>query len=165
MTQKVLVVNSELCVGCRVCELACSARHEHSFHPAKSRIHVIRWDGMGVDVPRVCLQCDKPPCMKVCPVEAFRRDEKTGAVLINYDVCIGCRLCVNECPFSGISVDQDRGMMIKCDLCGGDPQCVKYCPTKALQFVKADQVAWLKRRVGAEKIAKLTKQVVIMEGG
>ncbi len=163
--QKVLFVNSEQCVGCRVCELACSAHHERSFNPAKSRIHIVNWNGKGLDVPMVCQQCIKPPCLEACPVEAFYRDKKTGAVLINDDVCIGCRLCIDKCPFGGISIDPDKERMIKCDLCGGDPQCVKHCPTNALQYVRPDQMIILKKRKGAEKMANLLEHLIIMERG
>jgi len=161
---KVLFVNSEQCVGCRVCELACSARHERSFNPAKSRIHIVKWDGKGLDVPTVCQQCIKPPCVKACPVEAFYRDEKTGAVLVNDDVCIGCRLCIDKCPFGGIFIDPDKERMVKCDLCGGDPQCVKYCPTGALQYVEAGRMVMVKKRKGAEKMANLLEPLIMGSG-
>jgi Fe-S-cluster-containing dehydrogenase component len=103
--------------------------------------------------------------VKACPVEAFHRDEKTGAVLIDDDVCIGCRLCIDECPFGGISIDPDKERVIKCDLCGGDPQCVKYCPTSALQYVRADRMIALKKRKGAERMANLLEQVIILGRG
>ena len=162
---KFLFVSSEQCVGCRVCELACSAHHERSFNPAKSRIHVVESGEKGLEVPMVCRQCIKPPCVKACPVEAFYRDEETGAVLINDEVCIGCRQCVDKCPFGGIAVDLNKERMVKCDLCGGDPQCVKYCPTEALQYVKTDRMVMLRRRKGAEKMADLLEQLIITEEG
>jgi len=161
---KVLSVSSEQCVGCRVCELACSARHEQSFNPAKSRIHIVKWDGKGLDIPTVCQQCIKPPCVKACPVEAFYRDEKTGAVLINDDICIGCRLCIDKCPFGAIFIDPDKERMVKCDLCGGNPRCVKYCPTGALQYVGADRMVMVKKRKGAEKMANLLEPVIMGSG-
>lgn len=164
MTQKILLIDPEQCTGCRICELACSAYHERLFNPAKSRVHIIKWDEMALDIPMVCQQCAKPVCADVCPIGAYYRDEKTGAVMINYDTCIGCRMCVYACPFGGTSIDPDGRRVVKCDLCGGNPQCVKYCPTKALQYVNADRVAFLKKRIGAEKIARLMEQIIIPGG-
>jgi Fe-S-cluster-containing hydrogenase component 2 len=103
--------------------------------------------------------------VEACPVEALYRDEKTRAILINDDICVGCRLCIDKCPFGGISIDPDEERMIKCDLCGGDPQCAKYCPTEALKYVRADRMIMFKRRKGAEKMANLLEQVVITERG
>lgn len=164
MAQKILLIDPEQCTGCRICELACSAHHDRVFSPARSRVHIIKWDEMGLDIPMVCQQCDKPVCADVCPIGACYRDEKTGAVMINYDICIGCRMCVYACPFGGTSIDPDKRRIVKCDLCAGDPQCAKYCPTKALQYVKADRVALLKKRIGAEKIAKLMEQIIVVGG-
>jgi molybdopterin-containing oxidoreductase family iron-sulfur binding subunit len=49
-------------------------------------------------VPRLCMHCEHPPCVKVCPVEAtYKNDE--GVVLVDYDRCIGCRLCATGCPY------------------------------------------------------------------
>ena len=49
-------------------------------------------------IPRPCMHCEHPPCVKVCPVGAtFKNSE--GVVLVDYDVCIGCRLCAAGCPY------------------------------------------------------------------
>ena len=48
---------------------------------------------------------------------------------------------------------------MKCDLCGGDPQCVKYCEFGALEFVDADEVAYIKRKTGADKLAEALKRI------
>jgi Fe-S-cluster-containing hydrogenase component 2 len=56
-------------------------------------------------------------------------DGRTGAVVINDDVCTGCLDCVDACPFDAIPVGPNNEVL-KCDLCGGDPLCVKYCPER-----------------------------------
>ena len=66
---KVLFIDFEKCTGCRTCEVACSLRNEGICNPVLSRISVIKWEDMGVDVPMVCQQCENPPCRAVCPVE------------------------------------------------------------------------------------------------
>ena len=97
----------------------------------------------------MCLQCDNPSCMKVCPVRAITRDEN-NAVVINYNKCIGCKMCSNACPLGNISYHPMVGRVFKCDLCGGDPKCVKYCPGHALEFVDTDAIHDKRAAVSAQ---------------
>jgi len=80
------------------------------------------------------MQCDEACCLKVCPVGAITRDDK-GAVIMNRDKCIVCKMCVSACPLGNISYSPAAGRVFKCDLCGGDPKCVKSCTSGAIQFV------------------------------
>ncbi len=112
---------------------------------SKARLHIARHEGhaiTGIDEEDdlifqalTCQQCDKPYCMYVCPTGAINRNNETGALTINYDRCIGCRMCMAGCPFGAMRYDPDRRQVFKCELCEGDPQCVKFCPTDALQFL------------------------------
>ena len=90
---------------------------------------------------------------------ALKRDEKTGALLINYDLCVGCKLCVMFCPLGGIVIDKNR-KILKCDLCSGDPICVKFCIPEALQFIDANAINLIKRRLAAEKFSDLMKKLL-----
>ena len=153
MVEKILVVDPEKCTGCRICELACSFAKNREFNPAVSRIKVLKVEAEGIACPIVCAHCEQPPCKVVCPVEAIVRDEKTSAILIREDVCIGCRACLIVCPYGAISMDSRKAMMVKCDLCQGDPRCVKLCPTEAIQYVKAEIADMPKKRAMMEKIA------------
>lgn len=157
---KILVVDPEKCTGCRLCELVCSAFHEKTFSPIKSRIHVIKWDEKAIDVPMVCQHCSKPVCVEICPTNALYKDAKSEIVVVDETRCIGCKVCVLSCPFGAISWDIERGKILKCDLCDGDPQCVKICKFDALKYVKADKVTLLRKREGAKKLSELVSLIV-----
>jgi carbon-monoxide dehydrogenase iron sulfur subunit len=132
---KVICIDQEKCTGCRVCEMACSIKHAGVVNPLRSRIKVDKSEWEGIYVPVACQQCESPVCLSVCPVNAISRDTNLNCIVIDYNRCIGCRMCVNACPFGGMSTDPITEKIIKCDLCGGDPQCVRFCETKAVQYV------------------------------
>ena len=157
--QKILFVDQEKCTGCQLCEIACSLHHEKVSNPSLSRIHIVKWESSGLYVPMVCQQCETPICESVCPMRAVKRDEKTGAVLIDSDLCVGCKLCVMFCPLGGVGIGKKR-KILKCDLCGGEPRCVNYCIPGALQFIDANAINLRKRRVAAEKFSELMKKML-----
>lgn len=136
---KQLVIKPEKCIGCRTCELACSFGHFGEFNPKLANVKVFEYEKAAVAIPVMCPQCEDPACEKVCPVTAIKRDEN-GALVINYDKCIGCKMCQSACPLGNISFHPMVKKVFKCDLCGGDPKCVKYCPGHALSFVDTDDV-------------------------
>lgn len=158
--QKILFVNPEKCSGCRTCESVCSLYHEKVCNPARARINIVKWETAGIYVPMVCQQCETPVCEVVCPMHAIERDEKTGAMLIDYDLCVGCKLCVMFCPFGGISLDAKTRRVVKCDLCGGEPLCVKFCEPEALQYLDATAINLRKRMAAAEKFSDLMKKML-----
>ncbi len=146
---------SENCTGCRACELACSFHCEGLFSPSKSRIRVVRIDEEGIDVPVGCEHCDSAVCMLVCPVKAITEDSSTGAVILNPDVCIGCKQCLAVCPFGAIHYNEEKRQFYKCDLCAGEPECVKWCETGAITYLSdLDDVLRVKRTNRAEKSAR-----------
>ena len=133
---KTFIINPDKCTGCRDCEMVCSLVHEKTLNPSRSRIVVIRDPFNGIELPMVCMQCQDPVCVAVCPVNAIYEDEN-GAKIIDYNKCMGCRMCVISCPLGGALIDPVSGKTIKCDLCNGDPVCVKFCSTKAIEWVDA----------------------------
>jgi Fe-S-cluster-containing hydrogenase component 2 len=156
---KTLIFNTELCTGCRACELACSFHCEGVFAPSKSRIRIVKMDEEGIDVPTGCEQCEDAVCMAVCPVKALKRDEKTGAVLLDGDVCIGCKECLVVCPFGAIHFDPDKRIFYKCDLCNGDPECVKWCFTGGIEYAEdTEKYVQSKRRKQAGKTLEVKVQ-------
>ena len=138
--RKVLAINSSLCVGCRMCEMACSLHKSgDTFSPNIARIRPIRDEEGRKDYPVVCRHCKTPPCLKACPVKAEEKpivkDAETGIVwLFSNKGCIGCYECVKACPFGAIYIDTEDGTVLKCDLCEGDPECVRWCPNGAITY-------------------------------
>jgi len=90
-------------------------------------------------VPKLCNQCEKPPCVQVCPVAATYQTED-GIVLVNRDKCIGCRYCIQACPYGARYLDPDEHVADKCTWCyhrisrGLPPACVVVCPVGARKF-------------------------------
>ncbi len=120
-----MVIDSGACIGCRRCLHSCRLENNVPDEPSNqqwidlfemensrpvSEIHGIPPEGSSVDYtdsPREghwylsfnCFHCDNPPCTKVCPTGATYKDED-GLVLVNYDLCIGCRYCMAACPYN-----------------------------------------------------------------
>jgi carbon-monoxide dehydrogenase iron sulfur subunit len=159
---KALYIDYQKCTGCRLCELVCAVKHDGFSNPTRSRIRVIKWEAEGLYVPMTCQQCEDAPCMNVCPVKAISRDEDLGLVMIDYDVCIGCRSCVVVCPFGAMSFNVIDRKVFKCDLCDGDPQCVRFCEEKAVDFVDVDEVSILKKREAAQRQSAAQKEAAVL---
>ena len=147
----------KLCASCKYCEIACAQFHEGDANPVTHRNrHVTRpiLEFMGVSAlsanapgyPQAlvpvsfaslsdndfCRQCQSPECMDACPENAIYIDEKTGARVVDTNMCTGAGDCVDACQFNMIKINPGTGLAFKCDLCGGDPQCAKWCPTGAI---------------------------------
>ena len=152
--EKLLFVEYEKCAGCRTCEIACATLHEKVANPSLARIHVVKWEADGVDVPVVCQQCDRPSCQAVCPTGATYRDEATGAISVDQKRCIGCRMCVLACPFGATTFDFRARRILKCTLCDGDPACAKFCTTGALQYVPATRAMLTRKRRAGRRLAE-----------
>lgn len=155
---KVLNIDYQKCTGCRTCEMVCSAKHDGVLNPMRSRIKVMKWEAEGLYVPMSCQQCQDAPCMNVCPVKAISRDEDLARVMIDYDVCIGCRSCVAVCPFGAMSFNTIDKQVFKCDLCDGDPQCARFCDVNAIEYIDADEVSIDKKRLAAERFSLAGKE-------
>ena len=142
---KTLIVDTDKCTGCRLCEQVCSAKHEGVSNPARSRIKVVKWEEEGLYIPMVCQQCEDAPCMIICPVKAIYRDETLNRVMVNQEKCIGCRICEQYCTFTHFQVvnptkskiriyrDPDKQMdfALYCHQCDDAP-CVNACEFDAL---------------------------------
>jgi Fe-S-cluster-containing hydrogenase component 2 len=135
--------------------MVCSVEHAGVNSPGRSRIHVIKWPMAGFELPMLCQQCEDAPCIAVCPKNALTRDSSLGRVVLDYDLCIGCKMCVIACPFGGMGIDTVARQVIKCDLCDGDPICVRFCDPGALQFVPASSVNLVKKRDAGLKLSEV----------
>ena len=138
------IFDRDLCTGCSACALACTMENDlepgstwrsvETFndrrHPAAPLFHI----------SLACNHCADAACMRACPALAIARDPVTGAVLIDADLCVGCRYCGWACPFDAPRFNAVDGLMEKCTFCaprlreGGEPACVISCPTGALRF-------------------------------
>ena len=104
----VMVIDLRKCIGCHACTIACIV--ENKLPPGVVyRPVMIEELGSYPNVsmrflPRPCMQCDQPPCVPVCPVNATYKDEN-GVVVIDYDQCIGCRYCITACPYGARTFD------------------------------------------------------------
>ena len=160
---KVLKIDYQKCTGCRLCELICAVVHDGISNPARSRIKVMKWESEGLYIPMSCQQCEDAPCMIACPVKAISRDEALDRVMVDYDICIGCRTCVSVCPFGAMNFNVIDKKVIKCDLCDGDPQCVRFCDMKAIEYVEADRVSISRKRDAAERLSAAQKESAALQ--
>jgi Fe-S-cluster-containing dehydrogenase component len=132
-------------MGCHACEVACKQEHGLGVGPRLVRVIEEAPDYY----PVYCHHCADAPCKKACPTEAIARNEQ-GIVLIDAALCIGCRECLEACPFGAMQFDDDRECAVKCDLCverlaaGGTPACGAVCPTACITWgsskVQADRL-------------------------
>lgn len=137
-------VDAEKCNGCRICELICAFGNYEEFNPKRSRVKVVKMERIFLDVPVVCRQCLKPPCVRDCPEDALSKDQE-GIIRLSEEPCSGCGLCVDACPFGAITLDPLTGMPLVCNMCNGSPLCVKWCPTGALENSTQDITSQRKR--------------------
>jgi len=126
------------CTGCRRCEIACSLYHEKKIWPEASRIRIFMLVP-GLEVPHLCTQCHDYPCVEACPTEpkALSVNQKTGAVMVDRDLCISCGKCIRACPGHVPFLHPGDNKATICDLCGGDPQCVKVCQEAGYDCLRA----------------------------
>ncbi|MCK5447932.1 MAG: 4Fe-4S dicluster domain-containing protein [Gemmatimonadota bacterium] len=164
-------VDAGKCIGCGRCVQACKTENDvplepHYFNTWVER-YIIQTDGeVVVDspnggmegfspalsegeiqrtffVPKLCNHCENPPCVQVCPVGATFTTED-GAVLIDDEYCIGCRYCIQACPYGARWFHPEKHVAAKCMFCyhrlvkGLVPACVEVCPTGARVFGELD---------------------------
>jgi len=139
-----MLIDTTKCVGCYACRVACQM--QNSLHVTDSFIHYDEVEKgtfpnvRNEHVPLACMQCKDAPCVSVCPTGASYINAD-GVVLVNSERCIGCKYCMNACPYHARIQDQDTGVAEKCRFCiladdGSvpDPACVSTCITGARIF-------------------------------
>ncbi len=135
------VIDNRKCIGCHACSTACKSENEVPLGVSRTWVKYVE-RGAYPDVRRSfqvtrCNHCENPPCARICPVTAmYQRDD--GIVEFDPDACIGCKACMQACPYDAIHVDPDRGTVAKCHYCahrvdvGMEPACAVVCPTHAI---------------------------------
>ncbi len=122
-------------MGCRACEVAC--KQEKGLGTGPRLVRIV--DRSPDFVPIYCHHCAEAPCKKACPSDAILKDGQ-GIVLMDSEKCIGCRECIDACPFGAMQFDDDSGKAVKCDMCvdrvkeNRKPACSSSCATGCIFF-------------------------------
>jgi len=132
MTNQYVNCDNEKCVGCDICEYACSFEKEKIFNPLKSRIRSIRIN-QTFNTAVTCKACLNAPCINACPENAISQTEN-GTIIIDEQKCKGCDWCIDACQYGALTLHPSSHKAIVCDLCGGEPKCIPACPESALSL-------------------------------
>ncbi|QEK12418.1 [Fe-S]-binding protein [Crassaminicella thermophila] len=124
------------CIGCYSCMLSCSCINYKHHSLEKSAIKIKTSGGLsGKFTSTVCVACkDERACLESCPSKALEK-RSGGGVILNEEVCIGCKKCVSACIVGAISFDEESKKPIICKHCG---ICTKFCPHACLRMEEVD---------------------------
>ncbi len=135
------VIDNRKCIGCHACSTACKSENGVPLGVNRTWVKYVE-TGAFPDTRRHfqvtrCNHCANPPCARICPVTAmYQRDD--GIVEFDPEICIGCKACLQACPYDAIYIDPDQGTAAKCHFCahrtdlGLEPACVVVCPEHAI---------------------------------
>jgi Fe-S-cluster-containing dehydrogenase component len=138
-----IIFDVEKCIQCHGCEIACKSWRDLSFGIQYRRV-LNRWrepypGSSCFSLSLACLHCVDPQCAAACPEDAIMKQSDNGVVAVDGDLCTGCQMCLDACPFDVPQFNPD-GKMEKCDLClhqgisVSTPPCIDTCPGQALYF-------------------------------
>jgi Fe-S-cluster-containing dehydrogenase component len=160
MSKYLIKLDPQRCISCKACEVQCQTKNQL---PPGAKLGVLISAGplMASGKPQVvsafmpCFHCEEPWCVAACPNGAMIKREEDGLVYVDKDLCVGCRACIQACPWNVPHWDETTGKVIKCDFCrdrveaGQLPACVAGCTTHALSFSKPNENARKARNVYA----------------
>ncbi len=135
------IIDNRKCIGCHACTTACKSEHDVAIGVNRTYVKQVE-KGEFPDTRRIfsvmrCNHCTDAPCVEICPVEAlFTRED--GIVDFDNNRCIGCKSCMQACPYDALYIDPDTSTAAKCNYCahrvdvGREPACVAVCPEHAI---------------------------------
>ena len=135
------VIDQRKCIGCHACTVACKEENQVPLGVNRTWVKYIE-KGTFPDTRRYfsvmrCNHCDNAPCVTICPTVAlYRRPD--GIVDFDGDRCIGCKSCMQACPYDALYIDPETQTAAKCHYCahrvevGLEPACVIVCPVQAI---------------------------------
>ncbi len=135
------IIDNRKCIGCHACTTACKSEHDVPIGVNRTYVKQVE-KGEFPNTRRVfsvmrCNHCTDAPCVNICPVEAlFTRED--GIVDFDNNRCIGCKSCMQACPYDALYIDPDNNTAAKCNYCahrvdvGREPACVSICPEHAI---------------------------------
>lgn len=135
------VIDQDACIGCHACTVACKAENDVPVGGFRTNVKYVEI-GKFPEIKRNflvqrCNHCTDAPCVTICPVNALKK-RPDGIVDVDRDACIGCRACMQACPYDAIYLNEDLGAVEKCHFCahriekGLEPACVTVCPVGAI---------------------------------
>jgi Fe-S-cluster-containing dehydrogenase component/formate-dependent nitrite reductase membrane component NrfD len=135
------IIDNRKCIGCHACSTACKMENDVPLGVYRTWVKYVE-TGLYPDVRRHfqvtrCNHCANPPCVRICPVTAmYQRGD--GIVEFDPAACIGCKACMQACPYDAIYIDPESHTAAKCHYCahrtdlGLEPACVIVCPEHAI---------------------------------
>lgn len=135
------LIDQSKCIGCHACSIACKSENQVPLGVNRTWVKYVE-TGAYPDVRRRfqvtrCNHCANPPCVRICPVSAMYQ-RADGIVEFDPSVCIGCKSCMQACPYDSIYLDPETNTAAKCHFCahrldvGLEPACVVVCPEHAI---------------------------------
>ena len=132
-----MVIDVRKCIGCHSCSVACKAEFDVPLGATRSWVEYTD-KGTYPNVsrnflPRLCNHCRHAPCVDVCPTGATYKRKQDGIVVVDAGLCIGCKYCIQACPYDARFLNPLTGVVDKCDFCihrvskGLEPSCVNSC--------------------------------------
>ncbi|MBF0530708.1 MAG: 4Fe-4S binding protein [Deltaproteobacteria bacterium] len=168
MSQYLLKYEPQRCISCSACELHCQTHHRLDSNTGLGILITIgpmesagKPQTMSAFMP--CFHCEKPWCIAACPTRAIIKRDSDGIVFIEKSLCVGCKACIEACPWKIPKWDEKSGKVNKCDYCrdrleeGLKPACVSGCTAHALTFSRPNDTSRRTRAAYAKVIIKDTK--------
>ncbi len=135
------IIDNRKCIGCHACTTACKSEHDIAIGVNRTYVKQVE-KGEFPNTRRIfsvmrCNHCTDAPCVNICPVEALYKRED-GIVDFDNNRCIGCKSCMQACPYDALYIDPNTNTAAKCNYCahrievGREPACVTVCPEHAI---------------------------------